>query len=261
MKKLMITISIIAIMLTICACGGSGSSNDALTKGDPISKDEIQDLYSSPSDFKGRGFDFTAKVISVEKDGDTLYIQAMYDKENYEKNTIIEYVSEEINVDNDDFIKVSGVVKGEFKGENALGGTVTAPHIVAESVEVVDAVDAYPAEATYEVNKSITKGSCEVTLTKVDFTEDETRVFVTIKNNNSSEISMYPDQGVIIQDGNQYEVNDRYRYDFMQSDIKAGCTVRGVVAFDKVDERSLSFEFSGSDTDYNSLDFRFDIEI
>lgn len=259
MKKLLLLVSVLVVVVSVCACGGG--SNGGSSDSTPIASDEIQALYTTPSDFKGRTYDFTGIVISVEKDSGTTYLQVMRDIDNYEQNTIIEYDNADLKIKEEDYVKVSGTILGEFEGENALGTKVTAPHVKANSVEVVSAVEAFPAEKTIDVNQTVTKGPCEATVTKVDYTEDETRVYVTVKNNGSAPVDMYADSGVIIQNGMQIEPNNGFRYDSMPSEIKAGASVQGVVAFDRIEESAFTFIFDGYDNDFNDFEFKFEVAV
>ena len=255
MKSRKIMIVLMALMAVTClmGCGSSDTSK--------IKDSEIDELYTSPSDFKGRAFDFTAKVLQVEKDGDMLYIQAFYDKKNYDKNTVITYDKTSLSVKEDDYIKVEGIVKGDFKGENAFGGDVTAPLITAKSVKKIAAADAYPANKTVKVGTSITKGGCTATISKVDYTDDGTRVYLTIKNSGSGVFTTYTDQTVVVQDGKQYEANYNDEYEQMSTDIKSGASTEGIVCFDKLDKKEFTVSFTGYDADYNEYTFDFSINV
>lgn len=253
-KKLLAVMSALAIVMCFTACGETDTSQ--------ITKDEMDEFYSDPDSFTGRTIELTGQISDVEKDGTTVYLQMYHDIENYDENTVIIYENDKkTKFKDDEYIKVEGSVDGEFKGENILGGEVTAPQITADKVEKISVIDAFPASKTVEVDKTITKGKYSVTLEKVDWTDDETRVYLTVKNDGSSTFESYPDQGVIVQDSKQYEINDKYRYDSPSSEIKAGATSEGVVAFDKIDKSDFTYSFEGYDNDYNELEFKFDVTV
>lgn len=253
LKKLIAVLVTLMCVLVLCACGEQDTS--------PLTDEEISNLYSSADEYKGRTFEFTAQVFNMEKDGDALYIQAWHDIKNYEENTIIEYSGGDVKVNTDDYIKVSGTVDGAFEGENAFGGEVEGVRIIADSLEKITAVEAIPAEKVIDVNKTVTKGNYVATLEKVDFTVDETRVYVKIENNSSDTFDVYPDQGVILQCGKQYEVTYNFDYGEISTEIRPGVSSEGIITFDRIDESSFTYLFTGYDNDYNDLEFEFKVKV
>ena len=252
-KKIFAIMLVLTLAFSMVSCGKKDTSK--------IEKSEIGDLYASPGDFEDRTFEFTAKAFNIEKDEDGLYIQAFYDIENSDKNTIIYYEDSKLSVTDEDFIKVKGTVGKEFKGENLMGGEVVAPTVIASSLEVIAPIEAFPANKTIEVNETIKKGGFEATLKKVDFTDSEARIYLSIKNTAKEELSIYADQAVIVQDGKQYENNYNYNYDDMSSDIKAGASTEGVVAFDKIKEEDFIISFHGYNTNYDEVEFEYNVKV
>lgn len=162
---------------------------------------------------------------------------------------------------NDEYIKVSGTISGEFKGENSFGGDVKSLQIEAKNVKKISAIEAFPAEKTVKVNQTVEKGGCSATIEKADYTKDETRIYISLKNSNSSDFTVYPDQGAIIQDGNQLEANYN-DYDKNSSlEINSGATTSGIITFKRIDyKKSFSYSFKGYDSEFNELEFKFEIE-
>lgn len=262
MRKLLKMLALLSIVgcfsLILFACGEPEAVDDS-----PITQDEISELYTSPDSFKGRTYEFTAQVLEVEESGGVQYIQAWKDIKNYDKNTIIVWNDASEKFSNEDYIKVVGTIDGQFTGENALGTSVTAPQITASSVEKITAVEAFPAKKTVEVDKTVEKGEYKATVKKIDFTDSLTRVYVTVTNDSSSDFDVYPDQGVVIQDGQQHGVSDdSYIYGYFTTPVRAGASADGVITFDKLEEKDFKYTFNGYDNDnYEELDFSFDISV
>ena len=252
-RRLLAAVMAIGMMLALCACGEVDSS--------PVTDDEITSLYTSPGDFKGRTYEFTGQVLDVEKDGSDLYLQVYHDIKNYEENTIVVYPDADVDLKSDDYVKVSGTIDGEFSGENVLGTEVTAPQITATSVEKITAVEAFPAIKTVEVDKTIEKGKYKATASKVDFTKDETRIYLKVENNSKSDFDNYPDQGVIVQNGKQYEQDWNGYYPEPSTELKPGASSESVISFKKIDESDFTYSFQGNDSDYNEVDFTFKIKV
>ena len=80
---------------------------------------------------------------------------------------------------------ISGSVSGKYEGENALGSKITAPAIVADSVEVVTYQEACaPTLYTVTVQTAAqTQCGYTVSVDSVELAEKETRVAVTVTNN------------------------------------------------------------------------------
>lgn len=261
LRKIVIVVSIVLFsLLLVTACGTTDSS--------PINSDEIDSLYTNPDDFKGRTFEFTAQVLDIEKDNNTMYIQAYYDKINYDRNTVIVYESDQnLELNTDDFIKVKGTVEGKFTGENALGTEVTAPQINAESVEKITAVEAFPASKSIDVNQTVSQNGINATITKVDFTDDgELRIYLTLQNTTGSEITAYPDQGYVIQNGTQIGIDTEKEYLYNDEnvslgDIQPSASVEEILPFSGVSQSSFNYSFQGYDSNFNELNFSFDISI
>ena len=87
--------------------------------------------------------DFYAQIfVEPERDKDGTYLQAWADKE-HSKNTIIAYKDPKLDVKREDYIHVKGTIKDVFEGENAFGGKVKGPTIVATSIEKTDYATAF----------------------------------------------------------------------------------------------------------------------
>lgn len=256
MKKTIFALMLSIVMIfTFTACGGNADDS-------PITSDEINELYTDPDNFKGRTFEFTGSVLDVEKDGSDLYIQVYYDIKNYDKNTIVVYPDADVSLKTEDFIRVKGTIDGTFEGENYLGSSIEVPKMTASKVEKIDAMEAFPANKTVEVNKTVKKGNYVATISKVDFTDDETRIYLKVENNGSGTFDNYPDQGVIVQDGKQYDTEWNEYYPEPSTELRAGATSESVIAFKKIDEVPFEFSFTGyDDVSYDEIEFVFNIDI
>ncbi|NLA69768.1 MAG: DUF4352 domain-containing protein [Clostridiales bacterium] len=248
---------LVATVLIFSFVGCSSTDTSA------IEASEIDELYTSPENFVGRTFEFTAQILDIDKDNGTLYIQAFYDITNYEKNTYIEYADPDnsLNLSSDDYIKVKGTIEGEMSGENLLGTTVSMPKVKAESVEEITAMDAFKAEKTVEVDQTVSNGNGAVTITKVDYTDTETRVYVTAQNTGSGNFSIYSYSAVAVQSGKQFETSYHFDYPELSSDIAAGASSEGVITFDRLDESDFTIIMKGCDSDYNEYEYSFTISV
>ncbi|MEH7180519.1 LptM family lipoprotein [Neobacillus vireti] len=271
MKKYLLSLLALFMIFSLAACSSESSSN-AKKEGKSeeesagskeaakvLTKDEFYKMFSDPKKYKRSKVEFYAKIfIEPEKDEDGTYLQAYADN-NMDRNIIIAIADPNLDVKTDDIIFVSGVVKDVFKGENALGGTVTAPVITADKIELSDYATAFaPALKTVEVNKDINQHGYVLHLGKIEIAESETRLHVSITNNSDRNISFYSFNSKIVSGNQQLETQDNYDagYTEVQSEILPGVKSEGIVVFPKVPETgTLKIMFEGSSEKYE-LDFQ-----
>ena len=124
---------LLAMLLLLSGCGSSTPTDTS-----PMIEDEITQMYSDPDSFKGRTLELYGRVFNEpEYDDDGVYFQMWGDPENGERNTIVACKDTSLKLQYDDYVHILGSVSGKHEGENALGSKITAPAIVADSVEVV----------------------------------------------------------------------------------------------------------------------------
>lgn len=263
LKKITIlfTIAIISVLtLTGCDSSSATSSNSSPAKEvqsnkTSLSKDEFIQLYSDSSKFKDRSVDFYARIFIVpEKDDKGTYIQA-YANNDDSKNTIIRIKDPKLDVKDADIIHVVGTVEKSFEGENAFGGKINAPSILASKVEKVDYATAFaPAIKTIQVNKEINQNGYILKLNKVEVAEKETRLYVNINNTTKEKISFYSFNAIITQGNKQFKELSNYDevVPVIDSDILPGITQDGVLIFEPVqaDGENLKVLLDGSSDNY-----------
>ncbi len=215
-------------------------------------------LATDPDSHKNAWVDIVGKVFAdVDKDANATYLQMFCDPQNSEWNTIVIYDDPAFQVRTGDFVRVTGIVVKEVEGENALGAKITAPLIAAVNAEVVDALAAAP-EAIRIMNQQLTKTqhSVSITLDKVEFASNETRVFITVVNNTSKKAHIYAWQARILQGDSQFDKkHTRLDYPEVQSELLPGVKSAGVITFPALDpEKEMKLYIEARSEDYR-LDF------
>jgi hypothetical protein len=271
LKKYLLGLLALIMIISLAACSSESSSNakeegkseeKSTVSKEPakvLTEDEFNKMFSDPKKYKGSKVEFYAKIfIEPEKDEDGTYLQAYADN-NMDRNIIIAIPDPNLDVKTDDIIYVSGEVKDVFEGENALGGTVTAPAISADKIELSDYATAFaPALKTVEVNKDIDQHGYVLHLGKIEIAENEARLHVSVTNNSDTKISFYSFNSKVVSGNQQLEAQDNYDagYTEVQSDILPGVKTEGIVVFPKVPETgTLKIIFEGSSENYE-LDFQ-----
>lgn len=261
MKKsfLLLFLSIFVFLLTACGeeagkTERSGESKEPEAK--VLTKEEFDRIFSDPKKYKGSKVDFYAKIfVEPEKDQDGTYIQA-FANNNSEQNVIVGIENPSLDVATDDIIHVTGTIEDAFKGENAFGGTVTAPLIKADKIEKTDYQTVFaPSKKTINLNKVQNQHGFKLNVQKVELADSETRVYVKITNESKEKIYFYSYDAKLIANNQQLEETFNYEanYPEIQSDILPGASTEGIIVFPPIKNDAASFKlhFEGSSDNYD----------
>lgn len=250
MKKYLFLVLTLASALFISACGDTNGQEGQKNKQETnkvLAEEDFAKMYTKPKDYKGYELTFTGKVFTTpEKDEDGIYLQVYADPANNEYNTLVAYANPTFDVQADEYITVKGTVKDEFKGENALGGTIIAPMIVASTIEKVDYITAVaPTLDTLEINQEIDQHGLKINLEKIEFAKTHTRVYLTATNDSSDSVSLFQYSAKLIVGNKQYEQESIYEADYpeLQSDILVGVESEGIMTFPALDPTTTSLQF------------------
>jgi len=211
-------------------------------------------LNTDPEQYVGARVDIVGQVFGdVERDADGTYWQMWSDPQNSEWNTMVGYPDPELTIAGDDYVHVEGEVFDVSEGENAFGATIRAPAIRADSAEVVDATAAAsPPVRTFDASSTQYQYSLAVTLEKIEYAADETRVHLEVFNLSNQEATFYSFNAKAVQGNTQFEP-ERFRdYPEPQSDLLPGIKTEGVIVFPPMDPNAAAkFIFEGSLSDYS----------
>lgn len=258
MKKALLFSSLVALSLALSGCGGgSGTTASNQKEATPLSTQEYSQMYTDPTKFKGRKVDFYLKVFrEPEKDEKGTYIQAWADPKSSNGNTLIAYADPNFQVKDGDYIHVVGVVRDKFTGKNAFGAEVSAPIIDAELVEKTDYITAVaPALKTISVGQEQNQKGYKVKVEKIEFAKEETRVYVTVKNESKDKINFYNHATKLVQGSTQLEPEMNFEGDYkqIQSDILPGVSSDGIIVFKAIDPKAGDIKLitDGSSDNFN----------
>lgn len=226
--------------------------------GTPVYIDDsaFDNIYNDTDPYRGKFVKFGGVVFGEpEQDGTRVMFQVWADAKNLEKNTIILYDGD-LDVKADDLVNITGYIAGTMDFENAFGGQLSAPVIIATELEkgTYAQIVAPATKTTSFSDQSINQHGYTISVDKVEFAEDETRLYVTAENNAAADLSLYTySSAVIIQDGKQYEYESNYQADYeeLQSDIKPGVKSSGILTFPKIEPTDFQFIIDGHSNDWD----------
>ena len=224
--------------------GGSPSAQEAQYASAPetFTRQNYGVLAANPEEHEGAEVDITGQLLDgPENQGDVAAFQMFVDPVHSEWNTLVRAEARPLvlGLRSDDYVRVHGTVAGEFEGENAFGGTVTAVGVDADEVERVEAVEAIdPTQKTVMVRQSRTSPEgFSVTLERLEFGRKHTRAFVVVRNNGQKGARLDLDRSKIVQGGDRIGQTDPYDYNLPKPKpgIKPGEQSEGAIIFRHAD--------------------------
>ena len=230
------------------ACGDDESSSDAAAASEQtFTRDNWAELATDPDAFEGAGVDIVGQVLGEpQRDGDVTYWQMWPHPTNVNWFAVVGFEDPSFTIADGDYVHVLGTVRGKTEGEIPFLATLDAVAVRAETAEVVDeSALAPPALRTVEPAQSIDQHGLIVTVDKVEFAANETRVFVTVDNRSAATASFNGYKTRALQGQTSYEPEDLTPYQWVEPELPPGAASSGVVLFtamDPVQATELHFE-------------------
>lgn len=218
----------------------------------PIDSSLVSNVYLSPSDYEDCLIETYGKVFNIVDANDGTTFQMYQDIINSDNNTIV--ITADANIHEADLVKVTALVRGVEEYENAFGGKMEALLLVAKSVEKASYIEALsPTLKSVEVNETKTQYGYSVTIQKVEFAEEETRVYIKVENNGANKFNVYEWNAVVVQNSQQYSYQSNWEADYpeLQTDLRPGTITEGIIAFPALSQEDLTIYLDGSSEDWH----------
>jgi hypothetical protein len=202
----------------------------------------------------------TGKVFNIEHEQDATAVQ-MYLDEDMDRQVIVVVRDPSFEVNEDDYLRVSGEVADQFEGENAFGAEVSVPRILGTDYKRISAIAALNPTLHRAGSQTRNLASLVITIQKIEYAAEETRVYVKATNNGGEETSMDTDPKVVAR-GNQIESDSNFEYELpeLSYELSPGATTKGVLIYPKLPRSGVTISFSGYDADYNDISAQFQYE-
>lgn len=254
--------SVTAVMLAAC-----GSSNEGSTSEEKVylEDSQIQQLFTDPEQFKGKYAKLSGVLLAnPEADSDgSMALQIFYDTQNYDQNFIVYTDNADVSLKSGDYVKVDGKVRGKFTGQNAMGAEISIPAIENASVTKSTYMDVVaPTTAALEPNVSAEQHGIIASVDKIEYSDLETRVYMTVKNDSSDNVSLDVYGIKLIMDGQQIAQDDNSvssfngNYAELNYDIAAGASSSGILVFPAIEQKKdFQVVLSNVISDNYELDF------
>lgn len=194
-------------------------------------------VCSNPAGCEGAKVEgLVGKIFTApEQSGSSVALQMFADPANSEQNTIVYYTgSDSGQFANGDLIKIEGTVGKQYSGQNKMGGMLIVPTISASSVAKTDANALITGGKEVIVTQQQHQNGVVIIVDKIVLRDNETDVFVRIKNNQPDKKANFYAFNAKLQVGNQQLDQDsakQYQYGQISSEILPGVEVKGVLVF------------------------------
>jgi hypothetical protein len=217
-------------------------------------------LFANPDNYKDSTVDVTGKVANFPEVG----LLQMYIDGAVRHDAVVHYNASFVFVE-DDCVRVTGIVEDQFYGTNAFSATRIVPSISARTIDKIDCTQAInPALKTVVLEKTQLKGGIKVVFHKVEFSDKNTRVYLTVENlNKKASVGFYDFDAKAIQGKRQYSTTYSFdvTYPQIKSSIPPEIEENGVILFEPLDykiQHTARFQFQGTRQDtYDNFNFVF----
>ena len=231
--------------------------------GNPVFVELNNEVYTNANKYKGYHINIKGQVFQVMGDnGETKGIQIWLDPETCEQNLMI-YYSTDVEAKQGDYISCSGYIDSVTKYKNAYDAELQVPLVFSSDLKLATYIDVMAPTLETIVPENLKKEShgYTVSVDKVEFSEKETRVYVSVSNNGKA--TLYVGDSVIIQDGKQYKATTNYDADYEEIpyEILKGASSTGIIVFPAINpaDFELSFDVHSDDFDEKLGEYIFEI--
>ncbi len=222
------------------------SNETILTKQYGFTNENIHLLYSDPRLYMGLPVNLVArvdKIVQINENNTRFSVIVRSNRQSLTRNLIISYNQPHFALQFTSYIKITGSVQNVMKTpENEQ-----TPVVIADKVEPIEDPWSILAPAQYTIypNKTVYQDDRVVQLEKVEFAEQETRLYVRSKNTGKTDDLVVLANPVGRQGSREYaELKNNYGWDFPSAILlQPNQESRGVFFLEPMDRRKNSAVF------------------
>lgn len=203
-------------------------------------------VVANPDWHKGARASFYGRIRAIrqESTGTYFWIFANLEKS---QSTIVTVPDTTTSLYQDDFVKVVGQIKGLFRGQAIFGVKFRGPLVAASRVKRVPPLSVRSTPNNASFANPFVEADVVFDPWKLEWAQDETRVFMRVTNKSSSPLSIFPDEAHLTVSGRTYDTafSDR-RYPQLAVTLRPKATTSGVIVFApmKVNFNNMKLTFS-----------------
>ena len=223
--------------------------------GNPVFVELTNEVYTNAKEYLGYHINIKGQVFQVMgNNGSKKGIQIWLDPETCVQNIMI-YYSSDVAVEQGDYIICSGYIRSLQKYKNAYGAELQAPLVYSADLREASYIEAMAPTKDEYVLDNLVYGQYgyAISVDKVEFAEKETRIYVSVTNGGRS--SLYVEDAVIIQDGNQYNSVNNFEanYKKIPNEIAKGASCSGIIVFPAINTGTFELTLNIHSGNYDEV--------
>ena len=220
--------------------------------GNPVFVEFTNEVYTNADKYEGYHIKIKGKVFQVIGDnGTSKGIQIWLDPETCEQNLMI-YYNADVDVKQGDYISCTGFIDSVTKYKNAYNAELFVPLIYSTDLQKTTYIDVVAPTNETIILKNLRKESrgYTVSISKVEFSEKETRIYVSVTNNGKA--TLYIGDATAVQEGKQYRsrTNHEAAYDEIPYEIVKGASSSGIIVFPSISPKEFELSIDVHSDDY-----------
>ena len=199
---------LLAIGVLFAACGAEPAAE---VTGPPpaalpvLSNADWPSVYGRPAEIQGRRVDLRARVYLDPEPGEGGHVFfAWVDFDNDQVSTAFLVPSPPQALARDAFVWVTGVVEGATTRRDSSGQEVVQPLVRVGRLLVTDRLGIRPALKVLPVGQTLEQHGVHVTLDRIEFAAEETRLHFAIENRSEETVSAFATGLVVERGGIEY---------------------------------------------------------
>lgn len=253
---------LVCACITGCQATTQSTTSKTKTKEKYISESKITNALIEPDSYKGKRIKIEGEVSQgPDVDGNTGYLVRYVSANN---RYFFVQTDGDLGYQEGDYIKVVGTINEQISMKNVYGDDIPVASIGDAKVSDGSYIDiVMPTYRTNKPNeKTQTIDGVSVTLSKVEYAQEETRVYLSIDNQSQGAIYYDPSYVILQQDNAiiypdtgsaSYELGD---YPQLNYTISVGSKSNGILVFSVISsEKDCDLALTLYTSSYASMDF------
>lgn len=222
---------------------------------------DVPMALTDPDKYEGKYIKLAGMATSVLERGDEKFYLTAYHDINDSSQEFNICLDNTQNIKADDFFVIDGRIEGTTGTLKDVYINEKSLLISAEEVTVTSYTEAMvpTQKELIPQGAAMDQNGLVLTVDKVEFAEQETRLFITVVNNTSSTCSLFSNISTIVQDAQQFEpemIDPRSKYVELPDEFSPGVTASGVLVYPPLNaEKEFTLTINAFSDDMLELQF------
>ena len=223
--------------------------------GQPMFVELTDEVYTNADKYLGYYVNIKGKVFqNLGDSGEVKGVQVWIDPDNCEQNLMIHYTTEGSFKDGD-YVICTGYIKEIHTYTNTYGTELSVPLVYSTDLRSASYIEVMAPTVSTIIPENLTyeQYGYSITIDKVEFAENETRLYLTATNNGKATWYVDVDASAIIQNGKQFNSEKNYdaNYEEVPYNLSKGISASGIVTFPAVGDGDFEYVLEMHSDDFD----------